>query len=131
LEAAGEVFLLGGATPFIHDLVHSDVVFSRNYVGRPVDWRDQKWHSEHIRELKNARRILIERNVFENNWVAAQAGYALVFTPRGERGEAAWAVVEDVTIRMNIIRHVAAAINILGHDDVGPSGLARLFRVTQ
>ncbi len=131
LEAAGEVFLLGGAQPGIRDLVPSDVVFSRNYVGRPVEWRDQKWTIKNLLELKNARRVLIERNVFENNWVAAQAGYAIVLTPRGERGAAAWAVVEDVTFRLNIVRHVAAAINILGHDDGGPSGLARLVHVTQ
>jgi len=131
LEAAGEVFLLGGATPGIHDLVPSDVVFSRNYVGRPVEWRQSKWQIKNLLELKNARRVLIERNLFENNWVAAQAGYAIVFTPRGEHGTAAWAVVEDVTFRLNIVRHVAAAINVLGHDDGGPSGLARLIHVTQ
>jgi hypothetical protein len=131
LEAAGEVFLLGGSTPGIRDLVPSDVVFTRNYVTRPTDWRNEKWQIKNLFELKNARRVLVERNLFENNWVAAQAGYAIVLTPRGEQGKAAWAVVEDITFRLNIVRHVAAAINILGHDDGGPSGLARLIRVTQ
>ena len=131
LEAAAEVFLLGGATPGIRDLVPSDVVFTRNYVGRPVAWRDLKWQIKNLLELKNARRVLIERNLLENNWAAAQAGYAIVLTPRGERGAAAWAVVEDVTIRLNVVRHVAAGVNILGHDDAGPSGLARLIQVTQ
>jgi len=131
LEAAGEVFLLGGSIPGIRDLVPSDVTFVRNYVGRPVGWRDQKWQVKNLLELKNARRVLIERNLLENNWIAAQAGYAIVLTPRGERGVAPWAVVEDVTIRLNVVRHVAAAINILGHDDGGPSGLTRLIHVTQ
>jgi hypothetical protein len=131
LEAAGEVFLLGGSTPGIRDLVPSDVIFARNYVGRPVEWRDQKWQIKNLLELKNARRVLIEHNVFENNWLGAQAGYAIVITPRGEHGAAAWAVVEDVTFRLNIVRHVAAAINILGHDDGGPSGLARLIQISQ
>jgi hypothetical protein len=131
LEAAGEIFLLGGATPGIHDLVPSDVTFAHNYVTRPVEWRQQKWQVKNLLELKNARRVLVEHNLFENNWLAAQAGYAIVITPRGERGMAAWAVVEDVTFRLNIVRHVAAAVNILGHDDNGPSGLARLIRVSE
>jgi hypothetical protein len=131
LEAAGEVFLLGGATPGIHNVVPSDVVFAHNYVTRPVEWRDQKWTVKNLLELKNARRVLVEHNLFENNWLAAQAGYAIVLTPRGEKGEAAWAVVEDVTFRLNIVRHVAAGVNILGHDDAGPSGLARLINISQ
>jgi hypothetical protein len=131
LEAAGEVFLLGGAAPGIRDVVPSDVVFTRNYVARPVEWRGSKWQIKNLFELKNARRVLVEHNVFENNWVAAQAGYAIVMTPRGEKGLAAWAVVEDITFRLNIVRHTSAAVNILGHDDTGPSGLARLIHITQ
>jgi len=131
LEAAGEVFLLGGATPGIHDLVPSDVVFTRNYVGRPEAWLTEKWQVKNLFELKNARRVMVSMNLFEHNWVAAQPGYAIVLTPRGEHGEAAWAVVEDVTFRLNIVRDVAAAINVLGHDDAGPSGLARRVRISE
>lgn len=131
LEAAGEVFMLGGATPGIRDLVPSDVVFTRNYVGRPASWTTEKWQVKNLLELKNARRVMVSMNVFEHNWVAAQAGYAIVLTPRGERGQAAWATVEDVTFRLNIVRDVAAGINVLGHDDAGPSGLARRIQISE
>jgi hypothetical protein len=131
LEAAGVVFLLGGAVPGIHGLIPSDVVFVRNYVSRPEEWMSQKWQVKNLFELKNARRVLIAMNLFERNWVAAQAGYAIVFTPRGERGQAAWATVEDVTFRRNIVRDVAAGVNVLGHDDAGPSGLARRIHITE
>jgi hypothetical protein len=131
LEAAGEVLLLGGSTPGIRELVPSDVVFTRNYVGRPVAWTNENWTVKNLLELKNARRVMISNNLFEHNWVSAQAGYAILFTPRGEHGTAAWATVEDVTFRQNIVRDVAAGINILGHDDGGPSGLARRIRISE
>lgn len=131
LEAAGEAFLLGGATPGIRDLVPSDVLFIRNYVSRPVAWLSEKWQVKNLLELKNARRVTIAMNLFEHNWVNAQAGYAILFTPRGEHGQAAWATVEDVLFKLNIVRNTAAGINILGHDDGGPSGLARRIRITQ
>ena len=36
-------------------------------------------------------------------------------------GASPWSVVEDVTFRDNIVRHVAAGINILGSDDIHSS----------
>lgn len=129
LEAAGENFMLGGADPGIQGLVPSDVIFRRNHVTKPEGWREERWQVKNLFELKNARRVVIEGNVFEHNWAAAQAGYAIVFTPRGERGRAPWAVVEDVTFQFNIVRDVAAGINILGRDDGGASGLAQRIRI--
>ena len=40
-----------------------------------------------------------------------------LLTPRNQEGRAPWSVVEDVTIRNNVIRNVAAGFNILGRDD--------------
>ncbi len=131
LEAAGEGFMLGGAPPGIRDNVPSDVVFTRNYVARPESWISEKWQVKNLFELKNARRVMVAMNLFENNWLAAQPGYAIVLTPRGEGGQAAWATVEDVTFTRNIVRNVAAGINVLGHDDGGPSGLARRIHITE
>ncbi len=121
LEASGENFLLGGAMPGAHGLVPSDVVFRRNHVTRPVAWKSERWTVKNLFELKNARRVLVEGNLFENNWVDGQPGYAIVLTPSGERGKAPWTTVEDVTFRFNIIRHVAAVFNLAATDDRGPS----------
>jgi hypothetical protein len=128
LEASGENFMLGGALPRTNGLVPTDVVFRRNHVSRPAAWKDQRWAVKNLFELKNARGVLVEGNLFENNWVAAQAGYAIVFTPRGEGGRAPWSTVEDVTFRHNIIRNVSAGFNLLGHDNGGKSGTMK--RVT-
>ena len=129
LEASGENFLLGGTAPAIAGLVPSDVVFRRNHVTRPVSWRGQRWTVKNLFELKNARRVLVEGNLFEHNWQGGQPGYAVVLTPSGQRGQAPWSTVEDVTFRWNIIRHVAAVFNLLAFDDNGESALMRRIRI--
>jgi len=129
LEASGENFMLGGATPGINGVVPSDVTFRRNHVTRPASWRTGSWSVKNLFELKNARRVLVEGNLFETHWQGAQAGYAIVFTPRGEGGAAPWAVVEDVTFRYNVIRNVAAVFNFLARDNNGASGPLRRVRI--
>lgn len=118
LEAAGENVMFGGADPAVQNLVPSDITFRSNYVTKPLEWRasDSPWTVKNLFELKNARRVLIEGNIFEYNWQAAQPGYAIVFTPMNQDGRAPWTVVSDVTFQFNIVRHVASAINILGYD---------------
>ena len=71
---------------------------------------------KNIFELKNARRVRVEYNLFENNWQAAQPGYAILFTPRNQDGGCPWCVVETVQFSHNIIRNVTAGVNILGYD---------------
>jgi hypothetical protein len=129
LEASGENFMLGGATPGINGVVPSDVVFRRNHVSRPAAWRSASWSVKNLFELKNARRVLIEGNLFDTHWQDDQPGYAIVFTPRGEGGAAPWAVVEDVTFRYNIVRDVAAVFNFLARDNNGASGPLRRVRI--
>jgi hypothetical protein len=130
LEAAGENFLLGGADPAIPNLVPSDVTFRRNLLSKPVEWRKQRWQVKNLFELKNARRVLVEGNVFENNWHAAQTGFAIVLTPRNSGGRAPWSTIEDVTFRNNVVRHVAAVFNMLGTDNTDSSGPLRRVTIT-
>ena len=72
-------------------------------------------------ELKNAQRVVIDGNIIEYNWAAAQTGYAIVFTPRNQDGRAPWSVVQQVEVTNNVIRHVASVFNILGTDNIHPS----------
>lgn len=88
------------------------------------------WTVKNLFELKNARTVLIDQNVFENNWGGAgQSGYAIVVTPRNQDGGCPWCVVEDVTFQQNLLRNVAGGINILGYDDLRPSQQTRLIRI--
>lgn len=124
LEASGENFMLGGATASIKNLVASDVEFKYNYLFKPQTWNfhntaaftNVRWSVKNLFELKNAQRILIEGNVLEGNWLDAQAGMSVLFTPRSEDGAMPWAVVQDVTFVNNKIKNVSGGINILGTD---------------
>ena len=124
LEAAGENVMFGGADPSIDELVPSDIAIVGNLFTKPLRWKvdDRRfdgtaWAVKNLFELKNARRVLVEGNLFEYNWPHAQNGFAILFTVRNQDGAAPWSVVEDVTFAGNVIRHVGAGINILGHDD--------------
>jgi len=82
-----------------------------------------KWTVKNLFELKNAQDVLVEGNVFENSWVADQPGYPIVITPRNQSGTAPWSVVQRVTFQLNLIRHTAGGVNILGTDNLHPSQL--------
>jgi hypothetical protein len=128
LEAAGENVMFGGADPAIDGLVPADIEVLRNSMTKPLRWKvghasyeGAPWAVKNLFELKNARRVLIESNVFEHNWPHAQNGFAILFTVRNQDGGAPWSVVEDVTFRRNVVRGVAAGFNILGSDDIHES----------
>lgn len=129
LEAAGENVLFGGADPAIAGLVTEDIIVRRNYLRKPVEWRDAGWQVKNLLELKNARRVLVEGNILEYSWRDGQAGYAILLTPRNQDGGAPWATVEEVTIRHNIVRHAGGGISIIGEDSNNPSKSTRRVHV--
>ena len=121
LEAAGENVMFGGADPSITNLVPADIEIRGNHFFKPTAWRGVWAAVKNLFELKNARRVLIEGNIFENNWLAAQAGWAVQFTVRNQDGTAPWSTIEDVTFQKNIVRHSGSGLNILAADDPNPS----------
>jgi hypothetical protein len=121
LEASAQSILFGGDTPRIPNMVPSDILVEGNTIARPLEWQREPWDVKTLLELKNARRVVIRGNRFSGNWVSAQAGYAILFTPRNQLGRAPWTVVEDVLFERNVIRDVSSGINILGDDDEQPS----------
>ena len=68
-------------------------------------------------EFKSARRVLVDGNMFENNWVSGQSGFSILLTPRtGQSGLGA--VVDDITISNNILKNVSSGFNVTGFDNV-------------
>lgn len=124
LEAAGENVMFGGSDPAIPDLVPSDITFTGNHLAKQLTWKTQSWIVKNLFELKNAQRVKVDGNIMENNWLAAQAGYSVVFTPRNQGGTAPWSVVQHVSFTNNIVRHVSAVLNILGTDNLNLSQVA-------
>ncbi len=118
LEAAGENLMFGGGDPHIANTVPTDIEIVGNHFTKPLAWRgNSSWTVKNLLELKNARRVRIDGNLFEYNWPQAQNGFAILFTVRNQEGSAPWSVVEDVTFSNNIVRHIANGVNILGYDD--------------
>ena len=125
LEAAGENVMFGGGDPSIDGLIPSGITIRRNHLARPVAWRSERWAVKNLFELKNAVDVVIDGNLFETHWGGGQPGYAIVLTPRNQDGGAPWSTVERIQFTNNVVRHVAAGINISGSDDRFQSGAAR------
>jgi hypothetical protein len=130
LEAAGVNILFGGADPSIPQLIPTDITIRRNHITKNPEWQTSKWTVKNLLELKLGRRVLIEGNLIEYCWTAAQPGYAVLFTVRNQDGRAPWSTIEDVVLRNNLVRHSAGGINILGTDSNAPSLTASKIAIT-
>ncbi len=71
--------------------------------------------------MKNGTRFLVTGNVFDGNWVSAQNGYSILFTPRMETPTMKGNHISDITFSNNVVRHVAGGINIASEDDGRPA----------
>ena len=113
LQAGSEVVCFGGAPPSVVGTIPSDIEIRRNHITRPLSWMGGGWLVKNLFELKNAQRVLFDSNIAENNWVEGQAGFAVLFQGiTVDSGD--WAIVSDVTVTNNIIRHSANGINYCG-----------------
>jgi len=134
LEAAGENILFGGARAAIPGLVPSDIEVRRNHLYKQPSWypghpsyAGMHWTVKNLFEIKNGRRVVVDGNLLEYNWLDAQQGYAVLFTPRlSENGPQA--VVEDVQFTNNVVRHVAAGVHVAGQDDTSTTPTANAGR---
>jgi hypothetical protein len=123
IEAAAENIMFGGSDPKIPNLVPSDIEIRRNHVFKPMSWKvgdasylGRHWAIKNLLELKNARRVTIDGNLFENNWVDAQNGTPILFTARNQDGNAPWSVVEDVIFSNNRVTNTQGGVSILRTD---------------
>ena len=118
LEGAAENVMFGGADPYIPNLTPSGITIRRNLISKPTAWMTQGWTIKNLVELKNAADVTMDGNTLENSWLANQQGYAIMIAPRNQSGSAPWSGVHHVTISNNVIRHVAAGIDVTGYDNL-------------
>jgi hypothetical protein len=112
LEAAGENVMFGGADPRVAGLVPADIEIRRNLMTKRLAWKAAKVPVKNAFELKSARRVLVEGNVFENVWASGQDGTAIVFKSTNQDGRCPQCVTEYVTFRSNVVRHAASGLLI-------------------
>jgi hypothetical protein len=87
--------------------------------------RASGWTVKNLFELKSARDVEIDGNVFEYNWRDAQTGSAIVIKPENQNGRAPWTTIENIRFTNNVVRHAGNGINLAGMDDQHPSQRAR------
>ncbi|PYV64852.1 MAG: hypothetical protein DMG95_03310, partial [Acidobacteria bacterium] len=126
LEASTENILFGGGNA---TTTPTDIEIRQNHFFKPMTWMigqpgfvggptGNAFMVKNHLELKNASRVLIEGNIFENTWGGfSQAGYSILLTPKNQAGVNGTnlcpiCAVTDVTIRFNTISHAGAGISL-------------------
>ena len=120
IEAATENVLFGGADSRTPDLVPADIEISNNHFFKPYSSIPKTYPMKNLLEFKDARRVLVSGNTFENNPLAAQTGFAILITPRNS-GKAPWSVTSDIAISDNVLINVGSGFNIAGLDNHFPT----------
>ena len=126
IEASSENILFGGGSATVRP---TDIEIRHNHFFKPMIWKKGQTGfvggtngnpfvvKNHI-ELKNAVRVLVEGNIFENNWGGfSQSGYSILLTPKSQSGPNGTnlcpsCAVTDITIRYNKISHTGAGISM-------------------
>jgi type II secretory pathway pseudopilin PulG len=124
LEGGAENVMFGGSDPASADLVPMDIEVRGNYFYKPDAWKGVNT-VKCLFELKNAKRVQVIGNYFENNLEDA----AFRITIRNQDGKAPFSTIEDVVIQDNVINGAAAGINILGKDDTFPSQTMKRLKI--
>jgi hypothetical protein len=121
LEASGENILFGGGPA---TMTPADIEVRGNHFFKPMIWRPgepnfvagasgRPFIVKNLFELKNAQRVLVEGNLFENCWGGfSQNGYAILLTPKNQNNQCPLCRVTDITIRYNRITNVGAVFSI-------------------
>jgi len=112
LEAASENVMFGGSTARIPNVVSSDIVIRGNYFYKPLSWRGVHPVKNNF-EIKTARNVTIDGNIFENCWNSGQDGTAIILKTNLD---ASWATSDNISFTNNIVRHAASAIGLQGYD---------------
>jgi len=128
LEAASENIMFGGSDPSIAQLVPSDIEIRGNLSTKRLSWRTAGVPVKNAFELKNARRVLVDGNIFENVWASGQDGTAIVLKSANQEGACTWCVTEFVTFRNNIVRGAAHGV-LINAAEAGARGLPLPERV--
>lgn len=124
LEGGAENVIFGGSDPASADLIPMDIEVRGNYFNKPDEWKGVNT-VKCLFELKNAKRVQVIGNYFENNLEDS----AFRITVRNQDGKAPFSTIEDVVVQDNVINGAAGGINILGKDDTFPSQTMKRLKI--
>ena len=131
IEVATINVMFGGDATYITNMIPSDIEIKDNHFTKKIDWYNVYACKTHF-EIKNAQRVLIDGNEFDNSWVAKsdQRGQALNLRTQGSLGgqQITWAACQDITITNNIFHDVGTGITITG-DGTGVGNEAKRIKI--
>ena len=131
LSGGSETVMIGGADPQNELRNPADITIRGCTITKNPVWQTQAVGVKNTLELKNARRVVIENNDLSYSWGGrGQAGYLLMLTVRNQDGKDPTAAIQDVQIQGNRFSHGAAAINILGRDNLQASDVMARVSIT-
>jgi hypothetical protein len=129
LEAAGENIMFGGGPA---TLAPADIEIRRNHLFKPSIWRKDSqgfvggesgrpFIVKNLFEVKNAQRVLLEGNIFENTWGGfSQTGFGILFTPKNQNNHCPACKTTDITLRLSRVSHTGNGIQMgTGLSDAG------------
>lgn len=132
LEGAAQNIMFGGADPASEALIPSNIEIRGNYLFKPLSWKvghptyaGKHWTVKNLLELKNAKNVVIDRNVMENNWTDGQDGTSVLFTVRNQECTANWSTIQQVTFTNNIVTNGEGGLNFLGKDNEAEPGYGK------
>ncbi len=87
-------------------------------------------------EVKNGQRMLVDGNVFEDNWMGAdQGGWAVLLTPRveddGNGNYMLQNTTRDITFTNNVVRHATGGVQIFSEDPNAPASDLAALQTTE
>lgn len=127
LAGAGENVIFGGADVTIAGLIPSDIIIRRNHFQKPPGWQSL-WTSKNLLEFKSAQRVIVEGNVFENNWVGGQSGHGHNWKSTVQNPPDT-AVTKDVNFQYNFTWKSACGIKISADPVTASAGRTERIRI--
>jgi PKD repeat protein len=113
LEAVAECFMSGGASTGA-TTIPCDLTFTRNVLSKPLAWKGLRTNVKNLFELKTMHRALVEGNIFDGTWSAAQY-FAFTVKTTDQDGANNNGGTSDAIFRNNFIRNVGAVWSLSGN----------------
>lgn len=131
LESAGINVLFGGDDQGSPDTIPSDILVEGNVISKRPEWRSVARTVKNLFEIKNGKRIVVRRNLFDGNWTDGQNGYSILFSTMNQDGGAPWSVIEDVLFTLNIGKNLERGFNIHGRGWTHPTQQSKGIVITK
>ena len=123
LCGGAETVMFGGADSPSADRICKNIKITNCTLTKDPAWYGMGAQIKTPFELKSAKHVYMADCVLEWGGIAeGQGAYLMVITVRNQDGTAPWECIEDVVIERCACRHGGGGMNILGHDDLQPSG---------